>query len=479
MTGRVRLLAALTAVAVATGGAAILAQVDPSGGSGGVAAGPRRGPSGSPSPWPEPAAPTLTLRVGRVSTAAVAARVRRPKLRAARRGVERTISELYTRGFVDLESWRGSEGPDLADLFVPEARKNARGDRAAISLGRASGRITGVRAPRARLDLRVLGDRGRRPSAVLARVRFAATTLQEDTETPIGHRGSYLLRPTAGRWRIVSYDVRGRVLPGRKVRRSLGAPATRRGVFFLLAIGSDARPGQRVAGARADSLHIIGVNFRQGRAGIVGIPRDSYVPIPGVGTRKINEALVYGGPELTVRTVERLSGINIDAYVLTGFQGFRSAVTNIGGVRTTIPYAMRDAASEAFFRPGTKRLEGHGALAFSRNRHDAPGGDFGRSLNQGRLILSALREFRSDLRRDPATLLRWVVVGARNVQSNLSLGETIGLLLATTAVDPSGVKNVVVSGSGGMVGGQSVVHLGSGAQAIFRDLRRDGLVNGR
>jgi len=76
-------------------------------------------------------------------------------------------------------------------------------------------------------------------------------------------------------------------------------------------------------------------------------------------------------------------------------------------------------------------------------------------------------------------LLRWVVVGARYVDTDLSLGETLGMLLATTAVDPSTVRNVVVSGSGGMVGGQSVVHLGSAAQAMFRDLRRDGVLNGR
>ena len=259
----------------------------------------------------------------------------------------------------------------------------------------------------------------------------------------------------------------------------MGAPATRRGVLFILAIGSDARPGQRVAGARADSLHIIGVNFRKGSAGIVGIPRDSFVPSPGVGTRKINEALFYGGPELTVRTVERLSGIRIAAYLLTGFQGFRAAVTGVGGVRTVIPYAMSDAASEAFFRPGRRRLGGRGALAFSRNRHDAPGGDFGRSLNQGRLLMAALREFRSDLRKDPAALLRWVAVGARNLQTDLSLQDTLGLLLATTSVDPSKVRNTVVSGSGAMVGGQSIVRLGSGAQAAFRDLRTDGLLNGR
>lgn len=478
MKAKTKLLVGLTAAAVATGGVVIVAQVEP-GEEPATLERPVGGPASSPSPSssPERDTPALALRVGRVRPVSVGARIRRPRLRAAREGVARTIEELYTRGFLD-PVWSESPAPRLDDLFAPEARKRPRRHRDALTLGDAAERLAAVRRPRVRVSMRVLTDRARRPMTVLANVAFEARGLGGGEEARIRHRAAYLLRPAGGRWRVVSYDVRGRIPPHRQIRRALEAPATRGGVFYLLVIGSDARPGERVAGARADSLHIVGVNFRRGRAGIVGIPRDSFVPIPGVGTRKINESLVQGGPRLAVRTVERLSGIRIDAYVLTGFQGFRSAVSGIGGIRTVIPYAMSDAASEAYFRPGRKRLGGPQALAFSRNRHDAPGGDFGRSLNQGRLILSALREFRSDLRRDPSTLLRWLVAGARHVDTDLSLRETIGLLLATTTIEQSHVRNVVVSGSGGMVGGQSVVHLGSGAQRIFRDLRGDGILNG-
>lgn len=469
-----KLIAGLTATAVLAGGAVILAQVR-SGPSPEVAEEPRPGPTATPTaPGELEAAPVLRLRVGRVWAVPVEGRVPPRRLRATRREVERTIGDLYTRGFVDPDTWdAGARGLD--DLFAPEA--GIRRDRAALTLGKAGRRITAVRGARARLRIRVLTDRGRRPTAALAEARFAATALRGETEARVRHRGTYLLRPVEGRWRIVSYDVRGRVPPARRVQRAMESLAPRSGLLFVLAIGSDARAGQRVAGARADSLHVIGVNLRRGTGAIVGIPRDSYVPIPGVGSRKINEGLVYGGPELMVRTVEQLTGIRIDAYLLTGFRDFRSAVTHVGGVMTTIPYAMNDAASEAYFRPGRKRLKGPDALAFSRNRYGVPGGDFGRSLNQGRLILDALREFRADLRRDPTTIFRWMAVGARYIGTDLSLGETLGLLLATSAVDPGAVRNVVVSGTGGMVGGQSVVHLGSGAQRIFRDLRRDAMLN--
>jgi polyisoprenyl-teichoic acid--peptidoglycan teichoic acid transferase len=247
--------------------------------------------------------------------------------------------------------------------------------------------------------------------------------------------------------------------------------------LFVLAIGSDARPGQSVTRSRADSLHIIGVNPATGVASILGIPRDSYVPIPGGGADKINASLFRGGPQLAVRTVERLSGISIDAYVLTAFEGFRRMVTEIDGVEVRVPYPMSDASSGAHFRAGLTRMDGPRALAFSRNRHDAPGGDFGRSLNQGTLLIAALRELQGDARTDPVTLYRWMAAGFRHLQSDLTLGEMFDLGLAALSIDR--VRNRVVSGGGGTVGGQSVVRLGAEAQRLFRDLARDGMLGGR
>jgi polyisoprenyl-teichoic acid--peptidoglycan teichoic acid transferase len=255
------------------------------------------------------------------------------------------------------------------------------------------------------------------------------------------------------------------------------APAAR-DRLFILAIGSDARPDEAVTRARADSLHIIGVNPERDIASILGIPRDSYVPIPGAGTQKINASLFHGGTELTVRTVEALTGIRIDAYVLAGFKDFRRLVTTIGGLEIRVPYAMSDAASGAHFRPGPTRLTGPEALAFARNRHDAPGGDFGRSLNQGSLLVSALRELRDDFDQDPVTLFRWVSSASRYLRTDLSLDDMLDLLLAALTIDPGRVRNRVVAGSGGSAGGASVIHLGSAARAMFRDLRRDAVLGG-
>ena len=68
----------------------------------------------------------------------------------------------------------------------------------------------------------------------------------------------------------------------------------------ILAIGSGAREGENVMRSLGDSLHLIFLNPAKKRAVLVGVPRDSYMPIPGHGSGKINSSMVYGGPALMV-----------------------------------------------------------------------------------------------------------------------------------------------------------------------------------
>ncbi|MGZ5299457.1 MAG: LCP family protein, partial [Actinomycetota bacterium] len=250
------------------------------------------------------------------------------------------------------------------------------------------------------------------------------------------------------------------------------------GTYFILVIGSDARPGEPPEATRGDSLHIVGVNPARGAVSILGIPRDSFVPIPGVGTRKINEALL-GGPDLMVRTVERLTGVAIDGYVLTGFAGFQDLVNAVGGIGVNVPYRMSDPYSQASFRPGMASMLGRDALAFSRDRHDVPGGDFGRSMNQGRLLIAALRQLKLDVAKSPAALLTWLAAGAKFLHTDLGLADMAELLLSMPSLDPGRVENRVVSGTGATIGGLSVVQLGPAANATFRDLAADAIFNGR
>lgn len=389
------------------------------------------------------------------------------RVRPAAEDVRATLSEYYTSAFMDPDAAPG----DVLAHFRGAAQREARGDLGELTLGRAARGISHVKPRRSPLRVDVLTDRGRHPVAAMAHIEFRALGRSEDgVDTPLRHRAEYLLRPFGGRWRIVAYRVERRVAP----EVIPGIPT--QGSLFVLALGSDARNRQSVTRTRADSIHIIGVDLRERKASILGIPRDAYVRIPGHGREKINAALYFGGPELMVRTVEGLTGIRMDGYLLTGFADFKHAVDRIGGITVRVPYPMNDPLSGAHFRRGDARLNGTRALAFSRNRHDTPAGDFSRSKNQGLVMLAALRELRDDVARDPLTLFRWIQVAAEHVRTDLGLDQMLGFLYAALSIDPSRVRNKVVSGSGGTAGGASIIHLGSGARSMFRDLRRDGLL---
>ena len=90
------------------------------------------------------------------------------------------------------------------------------------------------------------------------------------------------------------------VLVGMRHAKGLDAG---RGTVWILAVGSDARPGQSMTRTRGDALQLVGIDPRTGAAAAIGIPRDSWVPIPGHGRGRVNSAMVYGGPQLLGRTV--------------------------------------------------------------------------------------------------------------------------------------------------------------------------------
>ena len=427
---------------------------------------------------PSPAVPALDVRIRKVSGFATAGEVRKRRLREPARAVSRAMASLYEAAYLDLGAWSGGRSSDHLDSFTREAAKQGRRDVRNLGLGPMGSKLTTVEPRPLRLTVRFLLGRKHRPAAALTSAQFDAVGETEAGTVRIRQRAEYTLRRIGGRWRVAAYDAGAQVGTRRAPASEFSPGLPWKDPFIILVIGSDARPGQSVTRSRADSLHLVGVNPRRNKASVVGIPRDSYVPIPGAGAEKINASLFFGGPQRTVQTVERLTGARIDGYVLTGFLSFRRLIRLVGGLEIRVPYPISDRYSGAHFRKGRTRVSGRGALAFSRNRHDAPGGDFGRSLNQGRLLIAALTEFRRDVRKDPVELFRWLSAGARTVQTDLSLDAMLQLALAGISIEPGRVHNRVVSGSGGTVGGASVIRLGSSARAMFRDLARDGVLGG-
>jgi LCP family protein required for cell wall assembly len=241
-----------------------------------------------------------------------------------------------------------------------------------------------------------------------------------------------------------------------------------------LILGSDSRPGTPLDRGLCDSIHVLGINPKARRATLVGIPRDSYVPIASGGTNKINVALAQGGAQNMVQTVENLTGVTLDYYVLTGFDGMKRIFDALGGLKIDLPYAFEGHEGTSF-SPGRQTLSGKESLEFSRTRKSLSHGDFDRSMNQGRVLLAALSQFRAEWVRDPSALFRWIAIGSRNVATDVPLHELLSLAFTSSKIKPKRITNLVAVGGIGSAGGMSIVALPS-PHPVFQDVAADGYV---
>lgn len=243
------------------------------------------------------------------------------------------------------------------------------------------------------------------------------------------------------------------------------------GPRMIAVVGSDARTGEKADETRADSIHFVTLDG-SGTGTVVGLPRDSYVPIPGHGTRKITGSLALGGPPLMMETFRNLTGLPLEGYVLTGFNGFKSLIDVLGGVEVEVPFPINDSAAKASLSAGLQVLNGLDALAFARARKTVPGGDFGRSQHQGDILVAAAQIVRG---LGPAAIPSLLQAAEPYFVTDLSAEQLLTFSVLAIKANLEEIPNFVVAGSPGRAGAASVVYLADSAYATFDDLQ-DGRI---
>ncbi len=257
-----------------------------------------------------------------------------------------------------------------------------------------------------------------------------------------------------------------------KVREASGVDVNP-DVLWILMVGSDARPGEDMTRTRGDAIQLVGVDTRTGAAAAIGVPRDSWVDIPGYGSHRVNEGLYYGGPALMGQTVGNLVGIQPDYVFVTRFPFFEQLVDDIGGITVDNPSAFSDYnLKPAGFPAGKVRLNGYNAMAFSRIRKTLPNGDFGRSAHQQLTMIGIAREIGANADR-PGFLEAGVMSVTRHLATDLPPGELFRLAVAAAAVKPGRITHCVVQGGIGSVGPASVVFPDTGMARRLGDRARD------
>ncbi|MEJ2209665.1 MAG: LCP family protein [Anaerolineae bacterium] len=237
----------------------------------------------------------------------------------------------------------------------------------------------------------------------------------------------------------------------------------------ILLLGIDRR-NSKAWGYRTDTIIIVTVDPEYKTVGMMSIPRDLYLMIPGVGEHRINEANVYGyqksypgdGPALLKRTIEHNFGISTDYYVMIDFDGFKQIIDKLGGIDVNVPRTLHDtmypmpkpgdphAYGTVHFDPGWQHMNGERALQYARSRYSTT--DFDRAARQ-QLILLAIREKALSLGLIPKLPALFATMG-NMVKTDMTLQEMTEMALLAPQVDMSNIKQVVIQKP--MVYGQRV-----------------------
>jgi len=205
------------------------------------------------------------------------------------------------------------------------------------------------------------------------------------------------------------------VLPGEKLI----------GETNILLLGKDSAGSVN----RTDTIMVLHVNPKINVIGIVSIPRDMRVAIPGRGEDKINHAFAFGGPELSKKTVEQFLGISISDYIIIDFNGLRDIIDDIGGIPIEIDKRMFyvDHSQNLYvdLKPGIQTLSGKDAISYVRYRSD--GGDLHRIERQQKFLRAFAAQItkKENMFKSPNVMPKLL----NCLGTNLSTRQIIGLAL--------------------------------------------------
>lgn len=244
--------------------------------------------------------------------------------------------------------------------------------------------------------------------------------------------------------------------------RPTAAPTSQAGraPLNILVMGSDSREGANafIGGTedegRSDTTLVLHVSGDRRNALAVSIPRDSMVDMPDCrsrdgGTvrgalRQFNAAYTLGGAACTQRTVEQLTGVRIDHYVVIDFAGFRDMVDALGGVEICLPHAVKDDLAHLDLPAGRSDVDGTQALAYVRSRHGlGDGSDLGRVERQQAFLSAVLQKATSaGTLTNPKRLYDFLDTATRSITVDPGLASLGALTSLARTVQSIGLDRI-------------------------------------
>lgn len=232
--------------------------------------------------------------------------------------------------------------------------------------------------------------------------------------------------------------------------------------FLLLGMGGQGHSG----GLLADTIMVASIDPVNKQVGFLSIPRDLYVPIPGHGSRKINNAYALGevsqeeagGAALMTEVIENITGLKIHYYLAADFAGFRKIIDDLGSIETEVERSFTDYRYPDYnfgyqvvsFTEGPNQFNGEQALQYARSRHgnNGEGSDFARSRRQQKIIVAVKEKALSVYTLiNPALILSVLEDLGDHVRTNTEPWEMIRVYRIVKNIEENSITNKVLDNS--------------------------------
>jgi LCP family protein required for cell wall assembly len=187
---------------------------------------------------------------------------------------------------------------------------------------------------------------------------------------------------------------------------------------------------------------------------VVSIPRDTIVDLPSckdsdgrvlpAARDRFNAAFDRGGPGCTVKTVEEMTGLPIDHFVVLDFNGFKKTIDALGGVEVCLTRPLQDSKSGVDLPAGRTRVGGEEALSFVRVRHNIGDGSDISRINRQQIFLSSLIQevTGSGLLTDPLRVWRVLSESSKSIATDTALADSDGLLALAASLSGLRPKDI-------------------------------------
>lgn len=255
---------------------------------------------------------------------------------------------------------------------------------------------------------------------------------------------------------------------GAGAQRTEGPVNDRTDRLQILVLGTDTRTGQQLGSedqssgyGQSDVMMLLDISADNNHVNVISLPRDLLVDIPpctdqktgrAYGQRRdamINSAMAQAGIGCAVDTVGKLTGVEIDHFMMADFNAVKELSNAVGGVEVCVSSAVSDADSGLRLPAGTSQVQGDQALAFLRTRYAfADGGDLGRIKAQQAFLGSLTRKLKSEgTLGSPQKMLGIADTVTRNLTVDDGLASVPALLTIGDRlknIDPAKVNFITV-----------------------------------